>query len=77
MNCSTSVGKTVARAKICSPQLLLFFEEKTEKTLADGSVEIMYSNGNLKTISADGKIIRMKYFNGDTKETNLNSQTIK
>ncbi|KAH1011447.1 centromere protein J [Dendroctonus ponderosae] len=51
--------------------------EKTEKTLADGSMEVIYSNGNLKTITADGKIIRMKYFNGDTKETNLNSQTIK
>ncbi|XP_050315057.1 uncharacterized protein LOC126749411 isoform X2 [Anthonomus grandis grandis] len=51
--------------------------EKTEKTLPDGSVEIGYSNGNVKTISADGNHIKMQYFNGDTKETDLKEQTIK
>ncbi|XP_050315958.1 cingulin-like protein 1 isoform X1 [Anthonomus grandis grandis] len=51
--------------------------EKTEKTLPDGSVEIGYSNGNVKTISADGNHIKMQYFNGDTKETDLKGQTIK
>ncbi|KAL1501309.1 hypothetical protein ABEB36_006653 [Hypothenemus hampei] len=51
--------------------------EKTERALPDGSIEILYSNGNLKTISADGKIVNMKYCNGDVKETNLNEKIIK
>ncbi|XP_066144324.1 centromere protein J isoform X2 [Euwallacea fornicatus] len=51
--------------------------EKTERTLPDGSIEIVYSNGNLKTISADGNIKKMKYFNGDTKETSLSDKIIK
>ncbi|CAG9772187.1 unnamed protein product [Ceutorhynchus assimilis] len=51
--------------------------EKTEKKLPDGSIEIMYSNGNLKTISGDGKLIKIKYFNGDIKETNVEKQIIR
>lgn len=56
---------------------MMILTEKSEKHLPDGSVEITYSNGNLKNISADGKLILMKYFNGDVRETDLNTQTIK
>lgn len=42
-----------------------------ETTLADGSREITYPNGNVKTTSADGNYICMKYYNGDIKETKL------
>ncbi|XP_076254760.1 spindle assembly abnormal 4 isoform X2 [Rhynchophorus ferrugineus] len=51
--------------------------DKTEKVLSDGSIEISYSNGNLKKISSDGQIIKIQYFNGDTKETNLKDNIIK
>lgn len=40
-----------------------------EINLDDGRKEILYSNGNLKKISADGLIIKVIYYNGDVKET--------
>jgi len=51
--------------------------DKTEKTLADGSMEVTYSNGNFKVISADGQYIKMKYFNGDVKITDLKEKIIR
>ena len=41
----------------------------TEKKYSDGSHEIVYSNGNRKEISADGKSTKVFYYNGDVKET--------
>ena len=35
----------------------------------DGSVKVTYSNGTHKHISADGRVVTMTYFNGDTKQT--------
>lgn len=43
----------------------------------DGSKEIKYSNGNTKTISPDGNLVVVKYYNGDIKETNLSENTLK
>lgn len=40
-----------------------------EKTFSDGSVEIVYANGNRKTVSSDGGSVRVFYYNGDVKET--------
>lgn len=51
--------------------------DKSETILPDGSVEVSYGNGNVKTISADGHLIVIKYFNGDIKETDLRSNIIK
>ena len=36
---------------------------------ADGSVTVSYSNGTVKHISTDGRLVTMTYFNGDTKRT--------
>jgi hypothetical protein len=41
----------------------------TEKTFSDGSVEIVYSNGNRKEISSDSKTTKVYYYNGDVKES--------
>ena len=41
----------------------------TEKVYSDGSVELVYTNGNRKEISADGKSAKVCYYNGDVKET--------
>ncbi|XP_050531959.1 centromere protein J isoform X2 [Daktulosphaira vitifoliae] len=45
-----------------------------ETVLDDGRKEILYSNGNFKKISADGKTIKTIYYNGDVKETNESSE---
>ena len=44
----------------------------TEKFYDDGTVEYCYANGNRKVISADGKHIKVYYYNGDVKETLAN-----
>jgi hypothetical protein len=41
----------------------------TEKTFSDGSVEIVYTNGNRKEISSDSKTTKVYYYNGDVKES--------
>ncbi|XP_063926663.1 centromere protein J [Zophobas morio] len=50
---------------------------KSQHTLDDGSKQIKYSNGNLKTVSPDGNFITVQYFNGDKQETNLLDGTVK
>ena len=42
-----------------------------EKIYEDGRKEICYPNGNIKKISPNGAIIKMVYYNGDIKETNI------
>lgn len=42
-----------------------------EKKFDDGRREIIYPNGNVKKISADGRIMKMIYYNGDMKETDV------
>ncbi|KAK5638021.1 hypothetical protein RI129_012316 [Pyrocoelia pectoralis] len=51
--------------------------DRLELTLSDGSKQIKYNNGNIKTISPDGNVIIFQYFNGDIKETNLLEGTIR
>ena len=41
----------------------------TEKKYSDGSLEIVYTNGNRKEISSDGKSTKVIYYNSDVKET--------
>lgn len=45
-----------------------------ETVLEDGRKEILYANGNLKKISADGVNIKVIYYNGDVKETRDDSE---
>lgn len=45
-----------------------------EIVLDDGRKEILYSNGNLKKISADGKNVKVIYYNGDVKESREDSE---
>lgn len=45
-----------------------------ETVLEDGRKEILYSNGNLKKISADGINVKIIYYNGDVKETRSDSE---
>lgn len=52
-------------------------DDEVETVLSDGSREVKYSNGNVKTTSPDGNLIKTKYFNGDHKETNLTEGYIK
>ncbi|XP_018562138.1 centromere protein J [Anoplophora glabripennis] len=52
-------------------------KDRTETVFEDGSKEIRYSNGNTKTISPDGNLVIVKYYNGDIKETNLLENTLK
>jgi len=40
-----------------------------EKRFSDGRVEVWYSNGNRKEVSADGSCVKLFYYNGDVKET--------
>lgn len=49
--------------------------DRIERLLPDGSKEITYSNGNVKTIT--GNKISMRYYNGDVKETNADNATIR
>lgn len=42
-----------------------------ERIFQDGRKEISYPNGNVKKISPEGDIIKMIYYNGDVKETNI------
>ncbi|XP_059090439.1 centromere protein J-like [Tigriopus californicus] len=41
----------------------------SEQTLADGSVELSFHNGNRKVISPDGKTTKVFYYNDDVKES--------
>lgn len=43
-----------------------------ETVLDDGRKEILYSNGNLKKMSADGVNVKIIFYNGDVKETKEN-----
>lgn len=45
-----------------------------ETVLDDGRREILYSNGNLKKMSADGVNVKIIFYNGDVKETKENSE---
>lgn len=45
-----------------------------ENILEDGRKEILYSNGNLKKISADGIDVKVIYYNGDVKEVREDSE---
>lgn len=56
---------------------MIFFLGRIEGTLADGSAEITYPNGNVKTITPDGNTITVKFYNGDIKETRLLDGTIR
>lgn len=42
--------------------------DKTETVKSDGSIDIKFSNGNHKTISADGSYSKFVFYNGDIKE---------
>jgi centromere protein J len=48
-----------------------------EKTYSDGSVEVCYANGNRKSVSADGRNVRVFYYNGDVKESALPNGIVK
>lgn len=48
-----------------------------EKLYADGRKEIWYPNGNVKKISADGKVIKTIYYNGDVKEISTDLKMVK
>ena len=48
----------------------------TEKVYVDGRSEVCYPNGNRKEISADGRTVKVIYYNGDLKE-NLPSGLVK
>lgn len=45
-----------------------------ETVSEDGRKEILYSNGNLKKISADGVNEKVIFYNGDVKETREDSE---
>lgn len=45
-----------------------------ETVLEDGRKEILYANGNLKKVSADGVNVKVIYYNGDVKETREDSE---
>lgn len=49
--------------------------DRIERLLPNGTKEITYSNGNVKTIYGDK--VTMKYYNGDVKETNQENATVK
>lgn len=49
--------------------------DRIERLLPDGTKEITYSNGNVKSVSGDK--VTMRYYNGDVKETNHEDATIK
>lgn len=49
--------------------------DRVERLLPDGTKEITYSNGNVKSIT--GEKITMRYFNGDVKETNSLNATVR
>lgn len=48
-----------------------------EKLYADGRKEIWYPNGNVKKISADGKVSKTIYYNGDVKEISSELKMVK
>jgi len=43
-----------------------------EKRFSDGRIEVWYSNGNRKEVSADGQVVKLFYYNGDVKESHSN-----
>lgn len=49
--------------------------ERIERLLPDGTKEITYANGNIKSIHGDK--ISMRYYNGDIKETNPETATVR
>ncbi|XP_037947102.1 uncharacterized protein PFB0145c isoform X2 [Teleopsis dalmanni] len=50
---------------------------KREIVNADGSRDILYPNGNVKKVSANGLLTRMLYYNKDIKETDINQGTVR
>ncbi|XP_019871796.2 centromere protein J isoform X2 [Aethina tumida] len=50
---------------------------KIETVFEDGTKEVRYSNGNVKTVSPDGQLATIKYYNGDIKQTFARDNTIK
>lgn len=53
------------------------FSDRVETVFPDGSKEVKYSNGNSKTVSPDGNLITVRYYNGDIKEINLRKNIMK
>lgn len=49
--------------------------DRIERLLPDGTKEITYSNGNVKTIRSNK--VSMRYYNGDIKETNAETATVR
>lgn len=49
--------------------------ERIERLLPDGTKEITYANGNIKSISGDK--VTMRYYNGDIKDTNPETATVR
>ncbi|XP_018333692.1 centromere protein J [Agrilus planipennis] len=52
-------------------------KDRIERVLSDGSKEIKYPNGNTKTVSKEGNLVVVNYYNGDVKETNLLVGTVR
>ncbi|XP_065204950.1 centromere protein J [Planococcus citri] len=52
-------------------------EGNREKFYADGRKEIWYPNGNVKKVSADGKLSKTIYYNGDVKEISTDLKMVK
>ncbi|XP_049450281.1 centromere protein J [Epinephelus fuscoguttatus] len=49
---------------------------KIEKVLASGDRLIMFPNGTKKEVSADGLMVKVTFFNGDTKEVTADQRVI-
>lgn len=58
----------------CNSTLRNSYDVIRETVLDDGRKEILYSNGNLKKISADGTNTKVIYYNGDVKESREDSE---
>lgn len=52
-------------------------EGNREKIFPDGRREIWYPNGNVRKISADGKLSKTIYYNGDVKEISTDLKMVK
>lgn len=74
-------GKTGNEKTVMPPSEVSYTTDvnnrREEVVLEDGSLQITYPNGNVRTISANGKSVVMKYHNGDVKETCKDSGTIR
>ena len=51
--------------------------DRRETLLEDGSIERTYSNGNVKIISPDKKLIKMMYYNKDIKENYMDTGVVR